>query len=258
MKGHAMHTIRRFTAAMTLVVAIGALLAATASAKPAKTAKPAAKARTAMPAHALRIAAPKAAAAAEDDEVILPSRVANAITRAQNLLDGTGTAIDTGDSVKAVAQLKALQRAVTRIDKAARRQMNAPVDPDAEEGATTGPDSVIGALTFEQAAITTLAGYFDTKSGTVVDGLTHALFATMNTRGKLVDTIIGLDPEGAGADFADGMADTVAGYDDEVANLNEALSDDTLSVGGKKVLQSALTQATATQTKINAAFGGGE
>ena len=80
----------------------------------------------------------------------------------------------------------------------------------------------------------------------------------MNTRDKLLAAVIALDPEGAGADYADGMADTVAGYDDEVANLTEALAADQLSAGGTKVLTAALNQSKATQAKVAAAFGGGE
>jgi hypothetical protein len=106
--------------------------------------------------------------------------------------------------------------------------------------------------------VTSVAGLFDGKKGAALNGLSSALFAAMNTRDKLVAAVIALDPEGAGADFADGMADTVAGYDDEVANLTEALAVDTLSAGGKKVLTAALNQSKATQAKITAAFGGGE
>jgi hypothetical protein len=132
-----------------------------------------------------------------------------------------------------------------------------PADPESDT-ATSGPDSVIAALTFEQGAITTLAGYFDRRSATVVDSLTHALFATMNARDKLVGAVIALPAEGAGADYADGMPDTLTGYDDEVANISEGLSDDVLSVGGKQVLTKALQQSKATDAKMNAAYGGGE
>jgi hypothetical protein len=200
----------------------------------------------------------QATVAAADDEVVLPSRVANAITRAQNLLDDAGVAVDTRDSVKAVALLKALQAAITRADNAARTQMNAvPADPEAD-GATSGPDSVVAVLTLDQTIITTLAGLFDGTTGAYVDASTHALFAAMNTRDKLLNAVIALPAEGAGADYADGMADTVLGYDDEVANITEAIATDKLSAGGKKVLQSALAQSQRTDASVNAAFGGGE
>lgn len=201
------------------------------------------------PAGASRVADPPA----PDDAIVLPSRVANAIHRAALLLDASSTAIDTGDSVKALATLKPLPAAITRADKAARAQMNAPVDPNAEEGATPGPDSAIAVLTFDQTAATTLAGLFDGKAGTIVDALTTPLFAVMNTRDKLLNAVIA-----AGADYADGMADTAAGYDDEVANLAEGLKNDKLSAGGRSVLQAALAQSRKAQAAFTAAFGGGE
>ncbi len=200
------------------------------------------------PAGASRLADPPT----EDDSIVLPSRVSNAIHRAQLLLDASSTAIDTGDSVKALATLKALPAAITRANKAARAQMNAPVDPNAE-GATPGPDSAVAVLTFDQTAATTLAGLFDGKAGTIVDALTTPLFAVMNTRDKLLNAVIA-----AGADYADGMADTAAGYDDEVANLAEALKNDTLSTGGRNVLKAALAQSQKAQAAFTAAFGGGE
>jgi hypothetical protein len=239
--------INRLIALLVILAAVGGVIASTAAANPAKPVK-AAKPVT----HA------KAAKAADvEDEVVLPSRVANAIMRGQNLLEAVGTSIDSGDTAKATTQLSRLSPAITRVHKAALAQMNAaPADPEAET--TPGPDSVVAALTFEQGAITTLAGYFDGKSGTLVDSLTHTLFGTINTRDKLANAILALDPEGAGADFSDGMADTITGYDDEVANLTEALANDTLSAGGKSVLTSALKQSQAMDAKMNAAFGGGE
>jgi hypothetical protein len=197
------------------------------------------------------------AAEAADDEVVLPSRVANAITRAQNSANHAAAYIDAGDSTRALASLKAVQANVLRADRAARRQMNAvPADPEAET--TPGPDAVVAVLTLEQSIVTTLVDLFDTRAGAVVDGLTHALFATMNTRDRLLKSVIALDPEGAGADYSDGMADTLDGYTDEVANITEALADDTLSAGSKTVLRAALKQSTATLTKVTNAFGGGE
>jgi hypothetical protein len=193
-----------------------------------------------------------------DDDVVLPSQVANAIARAQRLLHVVGTSVDIGNTVRAVASLKALPTAVLRADKAARRQMHATADPNAEDDSTTGPDSVIAVLALDQTAITTLAGLFDATSGKLVDLATRALFAALNTRAKLLHAVIALPEEGAGADYADGMADTLAGYDDEVANLSEAQSDDTLSAGKKGVLTSALARSKKAQAAMAAAFGGGE
>jgi hypothetical protein len=208
---------------------------------------------------ALVVACPAVATAAAppaDDAVVLPSRVDNAINRAQILLDAASLAVDTHDSAKAVAALKAIPAAVTRADKAARVQMDAPADPNSET--TPGPDSVVAVLTLDQTVVTSLAGLFDGQTGAVVDAATHSLFAAMNTRDKLLAKVIALPAEGAGADYSDGMADIVTGFDDEVANITEALAKDVLSAGGKKVLTAALTQSQRAQAAAGAAFGGGE
>lgn len=249
-----MRTLRPAALALMGVV-LGLMVASPAAAKPL----------AARAVHAdgwaagLRVAAQEPA-----DEVVLPSRVANAINRLTISLNAAQEAVDTGVSAKAAAAFKAIQSNVARTDRAARAQMTA-VPPPAEEariaqeeGSTSGPDSVVAVLTAQQSAITSLAGLFDNKGGATVDGATHALFATMNTRDKLLDAVIGLDPEGAGAAYADGMADTVAGYDDEVANISEAIAGDKLSTGGGKVLRAALAKSQATQAKMTTAFGGGE
>jgi hypothetical protein len=197
-----------------------------------------------------------AAAPPADDAVVLPSRVGNAINRAQILLDAASLAIDTHDSTKAVAALQAISAGVTRADKAARVQMDAVAAPDSET--TPGPDSVVAVLTLDQTVVTSLAGLFDGQTGAIVDAATHSLFATMNTRDKLLATVIALPAEGAGADYSDGMADIVTGFDDEAANLTEALANDKLSAGGRKVLTAALAQSQRAQAAAAAAFGGGE
>jgi hypothetical protein len=205
-----------------------------------------------------------ASARAEDtDEVVLPSRVANAIARTEASLAKAAEHLDEGEYAKVVVSLRAVRNNMYRADRAARVQMNAapPVDPDDEGGedaVTTGPDSVVAVLTLDQTIVMSLAGLFDTHSQGVVVSLTHTLFQTMSARDKLLASVIALDPEGAGADYADGMADTLDGYSDEVANLQEALNSDALSAGGRKVLTAALAKSQATLAAITAAFGGGE
>jgi hypothetical protein len=207
--------------------------------------------------------APVARAAQEAEEpVVLPGRVASAIRRTQRALDHAEEHLDEGEYKQSATSLRAVRRNMYRADKAARRQMalsavTPPEDADVEP-TTTGPDSVIAVLTLDANISQSLSGLFDTNSKGVVDGLTHAMFRTLNARDRLLDSVIALDPEGAGADYADGMADTVDGYADEVATLTEALADDTLSAGGRKVLTKALVQVQATNAKVVAAFGGGE
>ncbi|MEA2135147.1 MAG: hypothetical protein QOC68_3056 [Solirubrobacteraceae bacterium] len=211
---------------------------------------------SAAPAHAAAPVA-KAAQTPADDTVVLPGRVAAAIRRTQRSLDNAENHVDEAEPAKAVTSLRAVRRNMYRADRAARRQMNAvPADPEAET--TSGPDSVIAVLTLDQTVVESLSGLFDTNSKGVVDGLSHAMYRTMDARDRLLNSVIALDPEGAGADYSDGMADTLDGYADEVASISEALADDQLSAGGARVLRPALSQSQATAAKVNLAYGGGE
>jgi hypothetical protein len=226
-------------------VPLGLVLGAVAlSAAPAHAAAPTAKAKA------------KAAQVAIDPEVILPGRVANAIRRTQNSLDNAETHIDENEFPQAVTSLRAVRKNMYRADRAARRQMNAVVDPEAET--TPGPDSVVAVLTLDTIVVEQVSALFDTNSKGVVDALSPALYRTMGARDKLLDAVIALDPEGAGADYSDGMADTVDGYTDEAASISEALADDSLSAGGTRVLRPALAKSQATAAKVTLAFGGGE
>jgi hypothetical protein len=195
---------------------------------------------------------------APDDDVVLPTRVAVAIERTQNAVDRSTSRIDDGRYKKARRSLKAVVVDFGRAHRAGMAQMNAPVDPEAET--TPGPDSVLAVLTLEQAAITNLAGLFDGITGhpRVVSRISGALAAANTNRNLMLNAVIALDPEEAGADYADGMADTVDGYADEVANLTEALHDDQLSAASRAALKSALAKSRATAAKVNTAFGGGE
>lgn len=191
------------------------------------------------------------------DEVILPSRVANALDRLNAAVSKAAEHVDEEEYAKAIVSLRSVRRNVFMADKAAKRQMNAaPADPEAET--TPGPDSVVAVLNAEQAAIERAAGLFNGQSGATVTALSSTLVYVQGYRDRLVNAVIALPAEGAGADFSDGMADTVDGYADEVANLTEALADDNLSAGGKSSLTAALNRSKATAAKINTAFGGGE
>jgi hypothetical protein len=196
-------------------------------------------------------------APAGDDSVVLPSRVAAAIRRTETSLAKAEEHVDEAEYAKASVSLRAVRQNLARADKAARRQMNAvPADPEAET--TPGPDSVIAVLTLDQEAIVTLAGLFNGNTGTLVTDLAGTISTAQLTRDRLLNKVIALDPEGAGSDYADGMADTLDGYTAEVANLTEALADDHLSTGGAGALRTALARSKATLTKITNAFGGGE
>jgi hypothetical protein len=202
----------------------------------------------------------KTAQAEAGDEVVLPSRVAAGIRRTSRALDKAEELVDSSKFPRAITALRAVRRNMYRSHRAANRQVDAPPPPEDAEGEPViyGPDSVVAVLGLDHTVVVTVAGLFDMNSKGVVDALTHATFRTMSARDRMLDKVIALDPEGAGAGYADVMADTLADYQDEVDNLGEALQDDQLSAGGRRVLTEALAKSQATQAKAIAAFGGGE
>ena len=104
-----------------------------------------------------------------------------------------------------------------------------------------------------------LAGLFDGIRGkAVVRGIRAALTRAQKVRAELVRVIVGLDPEEAGAAYADALADTVPAYTDEVATVSEALRDDRLTSVARQALRAALGRSRAAEAAMVAAFGGGE
>ncbi len=132
-------------------------------------------------------------------------------------------------------------------------------DPQAEDESTAGPDSALAALNVEQVSVVAVSGLFDRVRGKgIVVRIRSALVRALKARAGLVRVITGLDPEGAGAAYADALADTVPAYTDEVAAVNEALQHDRLTGVARQALRAALTRSRAAETAMVSAFGGGE
>jgi hypothetical protein len=183
--------------------------------------------------------------------------VSAALGRSLSALDRAEASVDDQQYGSAAASLAAIGSDLIRAHRAARAQMRAPVDPEAET--TSGPDSVVAVLGVEQSAITRLAGLYDTVTDPVVlNRIGGAMDAALTKRDRLLSAVIRLNPEGKGAAYADGMADTVDGYTDEVSNLTEALKVDHLTTSARSALTNALSRSQAAAAKVTAAFGGGE
>jgi hypothetical protein len=191
-----------------------------------------------------------------DDEVILPTRVSAAWGRSVSALDRAEARVDDQQYGSAAAALSAVLANIGRADLAARAQMRVPIDPEAE--VTPGPDSVLAVLGLEQAAITRLAGLYDAVTDPVLlNRIGGAMDVALTKRDRLLDKVINLRP-GKAAAYADGMADTVDGYADEVSNMTEALKVDHLTTSARSALTNALSRSQAAAAKVTAAFGGGE
>jgi hypothetical protein len=94
--------------------------------------------------------------------------------------------------------------------------------------------------------------------GKMLDALRTALRRAHNCRDLMVDEVVALPPEGDGADYADGMADTLGQYTGEVKLLNVVLKTHKLSSSGRVAVRNALNRVQVTSAKMNRAFGGGE
>jgi hypothetical protein len=199
--------------------------------------------------------------AAEDDEVVLPGRVAGSIGRTMRSVDRAEAAIDDGQRLAAITALASVVRNLRRAGNAAMLQVStaAPVDEEAEVETTAGPDSVVAVTGLAQTVINRLSGLFDgVLRPLVISWLGRTMTTAHNQRMRILNVVIGLDPEGAGVPYADGMADTVDSYADEVATLTEALDHDQLTTAARASLVTARTRSVSTQTKVTTAFGGGE
>ncbi len=98
-----------------------------------------------------------------------------------------------------------------------------PIDPESDD--PPGPPAVMAVLRLERTIGLGIVPLFNArKSTTFVQALGYTLYVTQTTRDKMLDRVIGLNPEGAGADFADDMADTVGGYTTEVNQIANALA----------------------------------
>jgi hypothetical protein len=64
--------------------------------------------------------------------------------------------VDEGEYAKTTVSLRSARRNMYRAKRAAAKQINAVPDPDAEEGATRGPDSVIAVLNMDSDVVTSI------------------------------------------------------------------------------------------------------
>ena len=214
------------------------------------------------------------AADPEEDGTPLPGSVATTISRANTSLTKAVTRLQhRRKPISAVRSLAALRTDVSKAHKAGMAQIGRPpADPESDD--PPGPVSVVAVLNFEhQVAVRLLPAFNGLRRRKVVLGLRNTLSTTFTYRNRMLNAVIALPPEGAGADYADGMADTIGIYATEVNLYTAALNqwvEATLPVqpapmgtyrltpAGHSALQIALVRVGNTRTKFDTAFGGGE
>jgi hypothetical protein len=196
--------------------------------------------------------------AQEEDGTPVPTSVARPISRARGALKAAATQIANRRFARALDSLGSLQFYLRRAHRAGMAQIGAP-PTDPEEDTPPGPVSVLAVLDLEHRVTMRGVALFDgLRRYAVVSSLRETLWYDHHYRDAMLDAVIGLPPEGAGSDYADGMADTLPSYVTEVNRVKTALAQYRLTDSARLGLNRALDRIQATQAKVNKAFGGGE
>jgi len=74
----------------------------------------------------------------------------------------------------------------------------------------------------------------------------------------MLDAVIALPPQGARADYDDGMSDTLGVYPGEENLITTTILAFELTDSARTALTSILTRVQATDAKVDAVWGGGE
>lgn len=194
----------------------------------------------------------------EEDEVVPPKSVTDSICLTRAALTSAKKEVKGRHYRKALAALETLRSRVSKTHAVGMEQIGLPPS-DPEEDVPPGPVSVVAVLDLEHRVGVNLLDLFRAlRKRNVVLSLRSTLRVTHAKRDEMLDAVIALDPEGEGADYSDGMADTLTIYKAEVKTIKAALNQYPLSKAGRRGLKNALVRVRATQTKVEAAFGGGE
>jgi hypothetical protein len=129
-----------------------------------------------------------------------------------------------------------------------------PADPESDD--LPGPPSVIAVLALERTVVVRGAPLY--QGLTTGIGLAKTLATAQTLRTTMLNKVVSLDPEGAGADYADGMADTVPSYTTEVNAVIAVLNTNSLTSTSRTTLTQVLTRSRQARAVVTAAFGGGE
>jgi len=188
----------------------------------------------------------------------VPAVVAKPVGRAGVALKKAERRLSRGLVLKARRSLRLLRKRLTTAHEAGMAQIGAPpLDPESDD--LPGPPSVLAVLALEDRVTVRVVRLFDgRRNEKLVRGLRKTLVVAHGRRDEMLDAVIALPPEGDGADYADGMADTLPIYDAEVTAVTSALAQYRLVAPARRGLRNALDRVTATRDKVNQAWGGGE
>jgi hypothetical protein len=159
---------------------------------------------------------------------------------------------------KAIATLGTLRTYVRREHTAAMALIGKPpTDPESDD--LPGPPAVTVALALENRVTRALVPLLNgRRRADAVAALNYTLYVAHTVRQQMLTKVTGLDPEGDGGDYADGLSDTLPMYAAEVTLITNALRTYRLTTAGRLALKRALTRSRRANATMNAAYGGGE
>ncbi len=199
-----------------------------------------------------RAARPNPASATVPNSVTLPTQqAARALKQAERLIADHRYR-------EAQGSLAVLSQSVVRVNRAAMDQIGLPPsDPESDD--PPGPVSVFAALRLDHLVTMRLVPLLDGLTDVnVVSSLRATLLRTQRSRDAMLDAVISLPPEGARADYDDGMADTLGVYPAEENLITTALLASELIDPARAALTKALAVVQRTDAKVDAVWGGGE
>ena len=132
-----------------------------------------------------------------------------------------------------------------------------PSDPESDD--PPGPPAVQAALRLDNRVSLQLVPVFDGMNRSrVLEALRAVVRTAQLRRDAVLDRVLALPVEGDGADYGDGLADTLPSYSREVAAYTLGLDTYRLTTDARSALAIGLDRARAAEARMTAAYGGGE
>ncbi len=186
------------------------------------------------------------------------STVKTEATKAKAALAKAVTQVQAGNTTGAQSSLTAVRTHTVAANTDALNLIGKPpADPESDD--PPGPPAVAAALKLDATVVTGVAALVDGATArALVKAIRTTLSGVQKHRDTMVNKVVALPPEGAGADYSDGMSDLLPLFKKEVKTLTTDLSAFQLTTSGHAGLQAALTKSQATEKVFAKAYGGGE
>lgn len=173
------------------------------------------------------------------DRRSVPSRVSSRLKRADRALDRASDAVDDGNATTAASALKAVNSNLAAATKAAKKRASSDNGPDAFFAVAAEDDHVIG----------TVVSLYDGADDATVAALTQTLGGAIDGRDGLIAAIAAL-PAADQSNYGFVLDSIDNDVTDEIASIDDALSDDTLTDQAKADLTAARAKLVATQSTV--------